>query len=281
MNRPAPLRSVHRPPGVALTALRVRANTQQRLRRGVHLLPSILTVANLFCGYACIVYAMRGEHFTAAPFIGIAIVLDMLDGRIARLTGTSSDFGEEFDSLADIVSFGIAPSVLVLSWGLDPLGRVGWATGFLFVTAAALRLARFNIQAPVADKRYFVGLPSPSAAGVAAATVFASPQGLEAPRETWLAVAMMLALAFLMVSNMRYLSFKTIVIGRRGSYRTLLVIALVMVAIVIHPQIVLLSMAYAYLASGIIAMGISRVRRHRAERRGRAARADHPAGEAP
>ena len=123
-------------------------------------------MGNMFCGYACIVYAMRGEFETAAPFIGIAIVLDMLDGRIARLTGTASEFGVQFDSLADVISFGIAPAILSFAWGLAPLGRLGWAAGFLFVSAAALRLARFNIQSAAGgDKRYFVGMPSPAAAG--------------------------------------------------------------------------------------------------------------------
>src|SRR5687768_11698728 len=136
----------------------------RRLRRGVYLLPSMFTLGNLFCGYACIVYAMRGEFAYAAPFIGFAMVLDMLDGRIARMTGTASDFGIELDSLADVVSFGMAPAILSFSWGLQPLGRLGWAVGFLFVAAAALRLARFNIQAGSQDKRYFVGMPSPAAA---------------------------------------------------------------------------------------------------------------------
>src|ERR1044071_94654 len=119
---------------------------RRRFRRGVYLLPSLFTLGNMFCGYACVVYAMRGEYETAAPFIGFAIVLDMLDGRIARLTGTASDFGMEFDSLADVISFGVAPAILSFAWGLSPLGRIGWAVGFLFVSAAALRLARFNIQ---------------------------------------------------------------------------------------------------------------------------------------
>src|SRR5437763_13060647 len=102
-----------------------------------------MTLGNMFCGYACVVYAMRGEYETAAPFIGFAIVLDMLDGRIARMTGTASDFGGEFDSLADIISFGIAPAILSFSWGLHSLGRLGWAAGFVFVSAAAMTLARF------------------------------------------------------------------------------------------------------------------------------------------
>src|SRR5450830_1052665 len=114
-----------------------------RLRRGVYLLPSLLTMGNMFCGYACVVYAMRGEYATAAPFIGFAVVLDMLDGRIARLTNTTSEFGVEFDSMADIISFGVAPAILSYSWGLAPLGRLGMAVGFLFVACAAMRLARF------------------------------------------------------------------------------------------------------------------------------------------
>src|SRR4051812_31124534 len=148
-----------------LRFLRRRASGERRrLRRGVSLLPSLFTMGNMFCGYACVVYSMRGEYETAAPFIGFAIVLDMLDGRIARLTGTTSDFGIEFDSLADVISFGVAPAILSFAWGLSPLGRLGWAAGFLFVSAAAMRLARFNIQsASGGDKRYFVGMPSPAA----------------------------------------------------------------------------------------------------------------------
>src|SRR2546430_5303674 len=167
---------------------------RNRLRRGVYLLPSLLTMGNMFCGYACVVYAMRGEYETAAPFIGFAIVLDMLDGRIARMTGTTSEFGVEFDSLADIISFGVAPAILSFAWGLSSLGRLGWAAGFLFVAAAAMRLARFNIQSarPGGDKRYFVGLPSPAAAAIPAATVFAYPWGLYDYRAALPAIAMVI-----------------------------------------------------------------------------------------
>ena len=164
----------------------------------------------MFCGYACIVYAMRGEFETAAPFIGFAIVLDMLDGRIARMTGTTSDFGVEFDSLADVISFGVAPAILSFAWGLQPLGRLGWAAGFLFVAAAAMRLARFNIQAGTQDKRYFVGMPSPAAAGVPAATVFCvSRRASRLPRQRWPVLAMVIVPALLMVSTIRFRSFKT------------------------------------------------------------------------
>src|SRR5438128_3669802 len=143
---------------------------RHRVRSGVYLLPSLLTMGNMFCGYACVVYAMRGEYETAAPFIGFAYVLDMLDGRIARLTGGESAFGLQFDSLADVISFGIAPAILSFAWGLSPLGRLGWAASFMFVACAAMRLARFNIQSAGGDKRYFVGMPSPAAAAVPAAT---------------------------------------------------------------------------------------------------------------
>src|SRR5207244_4441245 len=137
--------------------LRPAARRPLRLRRGVSLLPSLFTMGNMFCGYACIVYAMRGDFETAALLIGIAVALDMLDGRIARLTGTSSDFGLQLDSLADVISFGVAPAILSFGWGLQTLGRLGYAAGFLYVSAAALRLARFNIQSSAAaDKRYFV-----------------------------------------------------------------------------------------------------------------------------
>src|SRR5471030_419087 len=166
---------------------------RNRLRRGVYLLPSLLTMGNMFCGYACVVYAMRGEFETAAPFIGFAFIVDGLDGRIARLTGTTSEFGVEFDSLADIISFGIAPAILSFAWGLQSLGRLGWAAGFMFVAAAAMRLARFNIQSSSGgDRRYFVGIPSPAAAAIPAVTVFAYPYPLTDYRAALPALAMVL-----------------------------------------------------------------------------------------
>jgi len=125
-------------------ARRVGDRSARRFRRGVYLLPSMFTLANMFSGYACIVYAMRGELERAAPLIGLAIIVDMLDGRVARMTGSTSQFGIEFDSLADVISFGVAPAILAFQWGLHPLGRLGWAAGFVFVAGAAIRLARFK-----------------------------------------------------------------------------------------------------------------------------------------
>jgi CDP-diacylglycerol--serine O-phosphatidyltransferase len=219
-------------------------------------------MGNLFCGYACVVYAMRGEYETAAPFIGFAFALDMLDGRIARLTGNESEFGLQFDSLADVISFGIAPAVLSFAWGLSPLGRLGWAAGFMFVACAAMRLARFNIQGMAGgDKRYFVGMPSPAAASVPAATVFAYPWGLHDYREALPALAMVLVPAVLMVSTVRFRSFKTIDLQARRPYTVLVFIAAGIVLITWLHRYVLVVMAYIYLASPFVGMAIARLTR--------------------
>jgi len=238
-----------------------RGHDRRGIRRGVALLPSLFTLANLFCGWACVVHAMKGEIVTAAPFIGFAVVLDMLDGRIARMTETTSDFGVQLDSLADLISFGMAPAVLAFQWGLIPLGRMGWAVGFVYLTAAALRLARFNIQV-VTDKRYFVGLPSPAAAGLVAATVFYFPNGLQTYPLALLGALMMVAPALLMVSTIRFQSFKTLDLRMRRGYRGLFLIAAFIALLVTYPHEVLIAMAYAYFASGFIGTFLSRGKRH-------------------
>jgi CDP-diacylglycerol--serine O-phosphatidyltransferase len=249
-----------------LRFLRRRTDAQRRrLRRGVYLLPSLFTMGNMFCGYACVVYAMRGEYETAAPFIGFAFVLDMLDGRIARLTGGESDFGLQFDSLADVISFGIAPAILSFAWGLSSLGRLGWAAGFMFLACAAMRLARFNIQSVGADKRYFVGMPSPSAAAVPAATVYAYPWGLHDYREALPALLIVLIPALLMVSTIRFRSFKTIDLQTRQPYRVLLLIASGIILIAWLHRYVLVVMAYSYLVSGFVELAVTRFR-HRGGR---------------
>ncbi len=236
-----------------LTPLRRRRRTdgdRRRLRRGVYLLPSMFTMGSMFCGYACIVYSMRGEFVTAAPFIGFAIIVDMLDGRIARMTGTTSAFGVEFDSLADIISFGVAPAIMMFSWGLQPLGRLGWAAGFLFVAAAAVRLARFNIQSGSQDKRYFVGMPSPAAAAIPASTVYAYPWGMQSYSEALPVLAIVIVPALLMVSTIRFRAFKSIDLAARRKYPILLLLAVGIAAIAAQPELVLVVMAYAYLLSG-------------------------------
>jgi CDP-diacylglycerol--serine O-phosphatidyltransferase len=245
---------------------RINDRPRRRFRRGVYLLPSLLTMGNMFCGYACIVYAMHRDFETAAPFIGFAFIIDGLDGRIARMTGTTSAFGVEFDSLADIISFGIAPAILSFAWGLQSLGRLGWAAGFMFVACAAMRLARFNIQsASGGDKRYFVGMPSPAAAAIPAATVFAYPWGLDDYRAALPALAMVIVPAVLMVSTIRFRSFKTIDSQGRKPYTVLIFVAAGIMLIATHPRFTLVAMAYSYLASAFIGMAITRLK-HRGER---------------
>jgi CDP-diacylglycerol---serine O-phosphatidyltransferase len=235
---------------------------RRHFRRGVYLLPSLFTVANLFCGYACVVHSTRGDFDTAALFIGIAMVLDTLDGFFARLTNSSSAFGVELDSLADVVSFGLAPAILAFTWGLWPLKRLGWATGFLFVAAAAMRLARCNIQsATPADKRYFVGMPSPAAASVIASTVYLYPTGLN-DRETALpALAMVLVPALLMLSTIRFRSVKAIDVGWRRSYFALFLAAVALALIATHPRVALVVLSYAYVVGALVAWGYSRIRK--------------------
>lgn len=240
------------------------AERRQRLRRGVYLLPSLFTLGNMFCGYLCLLYAIRGEFEVAAPFIGIAIVLDMLDGRIARLTRTESAFGIEFDSLADVISFGMAPAVLVFQWGLGPLHRMGWAAGFIYLAAGAIRLARFNIQTGSAsDKRYFLGMPIPAAAAVLVSTVYFHPEGFHDQQGALVAFAITLITAFLMVSTIKFRSFKTFDLRARLSYKILGLIALAYAALQFKPQILLLVVAYAYLVGGLIGWVWGKFRRRR------------------
>jgi CDP-diacylglycerol--serine O-phosphatidyltransferase len=237
----------------------------RRYRRGIYLLPSLFTVGNLFCGYACVVYTLQNDLAVAAPFIGIAIILDMLDGRIARLTNTTSAFGVEFDSLADVISFGLAPAILAFAWGLSELGRVGWAAGFVYVGATAMRLARFNIQsAAQLDKRYFVGMPSPAAAGIVAATVFAWPTPLIGRTVALAAMAVVLVPGALMVSTIRFRSFKTLNLGWGPLYRLLLFVLLV-AGVATAPSIALVILAYGYLVMAFVEMAITRHRTRREE----------------
>jgi len=241
---------------------RRRDDRPDRFRRGVYLLPSMMTVSNLLCGYASVVYSTRGDFDTAAVLIGIAMVVDTLDGFFARLTHSQSAFGAELDSLADVVSFGVAPAILAFTWGLWPLGRFGWAAGFVYVTAAAVRLARFNIQGMAAtDKRYFAGLPSPAAASVTASTVFFYPWGLQDPRIAALALPMVLVPGFLMVSTIRFRSVKAMDVGWRRSPVFLLIGAIVIAAIVSHPRFALVGLSYTYVSVAIFIFLYGRIRR--------------------
>jgi CDP-diacylglycerol--serine O-phosphatidyltransferase len=246
---------------VIRSVARRRGDRPERFRRGVYLLPSLMTVSNLLCGYASVVYSTRGDFDTAAVLLGIAMVVDTLDGFFARLTHSQSAFGAELDSLADVVSFGVAPAILAFTWGLWPLGRLGWAAGFIYVTAAALRLARFNIQSATGDKKYFAGLPSPAAASVTASTVFMYPWGLQDPRVAGLALPMVLVPGFLMVSTIRFRSLKAVDVGWRRSYVVVFLGAVVIALVASHPRLALVVLSYSYIIWSVAGFALARLRR--------------------
>jgi CDP-diacylglycerol--serine O-phosphatidyltransferase len=217
---------------------------RRRLGRSVFILPSIFTVGNIFLGYYAIIATMRGDYDHAAQAIGFAIVLDILDGRIARLTNTATGFGLQLDSLADLVSFGVAPSILVLVWGLEPINhRLGWIAAFTFAICGAMRLARFNVQA--GNLKHFVGLPIPAAGGTIAAIVHFFNKPITAPFYSFLMTAAVFLLAFFMISTIRYNSLKQLTLGRK-SHLTILVMALLVALIYNYSRWTLLILALSY-----------------------------------
>ena len=221
----------------------------------MHLLPSLFTVGNIFCGYVSIVRATMGEYELAALLILIAAVLDALDGRVARITGTSSEFGLQFDSIADVISFGVAPAVLSFSWSLSTFGRVGWTVSFIFVICGAMRLARFNIQTTHQDRRFFVGMPIPAAACIVATTIYAHPEAPDAESDPLIGVMLLLLVllvSFLMVSRLRYRSFKDLDLRSRRSYKYLLIPAALLGIAALHPQVVMMLAGFVYLLSGML-----------------------------
>jgi len=218
----------------------------RRFRRGTSILPSLFTTGNLFLGFWSLIMAYHGQYADASVLIGWAILLDMLDGRIARLTGTTSEFGGELDSLADMISFGVAPAFLVYSWAFSSVPRAGWLAAFLFVVCGALRLARFNVQRHAVDSRYFVGLPIPAAAGQMAAVVHFFSEPIDERAHAAPVLAGCVILAFLMVSTFRYRSFKGIDLRARMSYINVVGIALLFLLVALGREWSLLGAATAY-----------------------------------
>jgi CDP-diacylglycerol--serine O-phosphatidyltransferase len=227
--------------------------SRERLSRGLFILPTLFTVGNLFCGYLSLWCTIQGRFEIAAVLIVAAGVLDGLDGRIARMTHSTSEFGEEYDSLADLVSFGVAPAVLAYSWGLADFDRLGWVASFLFVVCGSMRLARFNIQTHVVDKRYFVGLPIPAAAGTVATIVLTTPEALVS--RMWMTGLLVLTflLAFLMISTIRYRSFKDLDLKRRRPAWILPVIAIFFAIVAYRPELALATVVLVFVASGPVA----------------------------
>ncbi len=239
---------------------------EKQRRRGIYLLPNLFTTACLFAGFYAIVAAMSDRFEAAAVAIFVAMIMDSLDGRVARLTNTQSDFGAEYDSLADMVSFGLAPSLVMFEWSLFSLGKLGWLAAFIYTAAAALRLARFNTQVETAEKRFFQGLPSPAAAAVVTGVVWVgSDYGYLG--QDWRIPAIILTLfaGILMVSNIRYRSFKDLDLKGRIPFVTMLVVVLVFVFVSIDPPQVLFAIFLGYALSGPVVTLVT-LRRRRAER---------------
>jgi CDP-diacylglycerol--serine O-phosphatidyltransferase len=234
----------------------------RRPGRGVYLLPNLFTTGALFGGFYAILSAMNGKFEAAAVAIFAAMLFDGLDGRVARMTHTESDFGVQYDSLSDMVSFGVAPAVVSYSWMLSSFGKLGWASAFIYVACAALRLARFNTQVNVADTRYFEGLASPAAAGLIAAMVWTGYQADATQLVSITGLAVTVLAGLLMVAPIRYHSVKAINFGQHEPFVSVLSVVVLMSVILIDPPRVLLLIAVMYALSGPVAAGIRKYRQH-------------------
>jgi len=236
-------------------------------RRGIYLLPNLFTTGALFSGFYAITAGMNGQFEVAAIAIFIAMVLDGLDGRVARLTNTQSAFGAEYDSMADMISFGAAPALVMYAWSLSALGKAGWVAAFVHAAGAALRLARFNTQLGTQDKRYFQGLPSPSAAAIPAGFIWVATK-YEIPLESiqYIGLGMAVCTGLLMVSNFRYYSFKDIDLHGRVSFLWAILVMLLFALLYTNTPLVLFSIFTLYALSGPV-LTLGRRRRMRSERR--------------
>jgi CDP-diacylglycerol--serine O-phosphatidyltransferase len=222
----------------------------------VYVIPNLFTTANLFLGFFSIVASTKAgdksQWVAAAVAIMIAAVADGIDGRVARLTKTESLFGEQYDSMCDLVSFGVAPAILVYEWGLSPYGKYGWLAAFLFLTCAALRLTRFNVLKQSDEKRYFQGLPSPVAASIAASAVLFHEQVNPFEGKDLYIIFVMIFIAIAMVSTIRYRSFKDIKIKSQEGFGYLLIIIMVLMLITMEPETLIFPVGVLYLLSGPI-----------------------------
>jgi len=276
MNEPDPQSTPPTPAEGAAISLR-----QRRLRKGLYPLPTLITLAALFGGFYGVVMAMNGRFDLATMGVFAAMVLDSLDGRVARMTGTQSAFGEQMDSLADMVSFGAAPALIAYQWALQPLGKIGWFAAFIYCACAALRLARFNVNTGVVDKRYFQGLPSPAAAALVAGFVWLTVAVVDAHREaplfhqlinalggarvargdfSWLMFAITLFAGLTMVTNIPYYSFKDFGGRRSMPFAVLVAAALLLAVISIEPATVLFLIFVAYALSGYVVYAVRKAR---------------------
>ena len=228
------------------------------MRKGVYILPNLFTTGNLFCGFWAIISVFQEKFFYAAIAILLASVFDILDGKVARISGAMSKFGVQYDSLADLVSFGIAPAVLAFSWALRPYGKFGWLAAFVFVACGALRLARFNVQSSSGETKYFKGLPIPAAASMLALTILLYLRLIETGWVNDIIILIMIwVLSFLMVSNLRYFSFKELNLSKRKPFNLFILVILSMIVIIMEPTIMLFLFVLTYVFSGPVNMVIA------------------------
>jgi CDP-diacylglycerol--serine O-phosphatidyltransferase len=236
------------------------------MRKGIYILPNLFTATSLFCGFFSLLRTLQEDFYVAAIFILISGLLDGMDGRVARYTNTTSRFGVEFDSLADVIAFGVAPGMLVFAWALEPFGRLGWLAAFLYVVCGALRLGRYNIQVNTVESRYFSGLPIPAAAGLIATgiLVFYKLGDTGVSKHLTVLIATYI-LAFLMVSTVKYYGFKDIELFRRKPFRWLVIAILLIIVVAYEPEYTLFGLFLIYAVSGPI-MTIIFLRHRRASR---------------
>jgi CDP-diacylglycerol--serine O-phosphatidyltransferase len=219
--------------------------------RGIYILPNIFTSLNLFFGFYAVIASINGRFVAAAAAIIIGVLFDIMDGKIARATNTVSKFGIEYDSLADLISFGLAPGIMIYLWSLKPMGRIGWLAAFLFMACGALRLARFNSQVGITSGDYFVGLPIPAGAGMAAtAVLFCHKLGVDTKINPIFILGMLYFLSFLMVSTIKYNSFKRAELFKKMNFNVLVTSVLVLIFIAAQPSVALFFLALFYVASG-------------------------------
>lgn len=252
-----------------------KAEKTESIKRGIYILPNLVTTASLFAGFYSLVSTLNGNYYTAAILIFVSAVCDGLDGKVARMTGTTSKFGVEYDSLADVIAFGVTPALMVYAWALRPYGRLGWLAAFLFVACGALRLARFNVQVNTVESKRFVGLPIPAAACMVASTVLLFQHLNRMPLELFQApfmfkrlalITLIYLLAFLMVSNFRYYSFKDPALIKRQPFGFLLLAVAVLIVVVAEPVVMTFAIMLCYVLSGPVAFVLTWPRRHRLEK---------------
>jgi CDP-diacylglycerol---serine O-phosphatidyltransferase len=239
---------------------RQKKRLRDRLHVNIYVLPNLITTGNMFCGFYAIIHSIMGDYVTASYAIVAAAVFDQLDGRVARLTRSTSHFGAEYDSLCDLVSFGIAPGIMLFLWALQPFGRIGWLVSFFFVACGALRLARFNVQKQVMNPAYFQGLPIPMAAGIVASSVLAFNDLQWSASGSNIILAMTTLLGVVMVSTFPYRSFKDLDFKHRLPFHYLVFGVFLIVVIALRPEVMLFVTFMTYALLGAI-FGVLRIGR--------------------